>query len=285
MASLQKNAQEGSNREANLGARLECSKQQWAKVETKLEALIKDQAFLKQRCEHHDATIFLLQQADATAFSNVESLQGAHDKLNGEVLALQQKLSATQKDLNDTRDELGKATGFANNLHSGLQKTYHELHKTAMKLDGLESKQTTLADIVEKSNGNLAELTRDHHKSINSMSALQNELEKTNETLSSARGQLDITSGNLHIVKCDLGRTKETVQKLDQGLEHSHACFTGLQKGFEETGIHIARRPSNLPKIDRFIRSPKAAYQHWEHDDDSTNVSSRRSSVVNEVLA
>merc|ERR1711865_909686 len=109
------------------------------------------------------------------------------------------------------------------------------------------------------------------------------ELDKTNDTLSSARNQLDSTENNLHGLKGEMGRTSEVVQRLDHGVELCQATFAGLQKGFVETGgaVHAARRPSKLPSM-----LPKHASDEGRPDSATESTasrgSSRRSSLNND---
>jgi len=63
------------------------------------------------------------------------------------------------------------------------------------------------------------------------------------------RSQLEATNSNIYGVRSELGRTNEAVQRLDHGVELCHAGFSGLQKGFAETGNHMSSRPMTLPKL------------------------------------
>lgn len=248
---LQKNSQEISAREAQLSAKLEGWKQQWSKLHPALEAIRKDTAFLKQGHDHHDSVVHGLQQGYAHTGNLIESLRESHTKLGKDVQSAQQDLSVTQQGVTDLRDGLDRATKFSNDLHTSLQKTEQDLNRTNLKLDGLETRHVALQESFDKTSGAVSELKTEHRKSVSSVQTLHHELEKTNETLCTARNQIDSTNMNLYGLKGDLGRTNDNVQRLDHGVELCQAGFSGLQKGFVETGTHITSRPITLPKLPR----------------------------------
>merc|ERR1719389_583814 len=162
-------------------------------------------------------------------------------------MTLQKDLAKTHQHLSDTSDNLGKTTNLANNLHAGLHKTNDDLHKTALQLDGLDLKHHSLQDTVEKTCSAVGDLMKGHRKAVSNVQTLQHELEKTNETLTTARNHLEDTKMDLHDVKGNLNRTNDTMQKLDLGVEFQHACFAGLRKGFEHTSAHLTTKPTMLP--------------------------------------
>jgi len=248
---LQKSTQEITAREAQLSAKLEGWKQQWSKLHPALEAIRKDTAFLKQGHDHHDSVVHTLQQGYAHNGNVVEALRDSHAKLGKDVQSVQQDLNLTQQGVADLRDGLDRATKFSNDLHTSLQKTEQDLKRTNMTLDGLETRHVALQDSFDKTNGVVSDLKADHRKSVSSVQTLHHELEKTNETLCTARNQIEHANMNLHGLKGDLGRTNDNVQRIDHGVELCQAGFSGLQKGFVETGTHIASRPITLPKLPR----------------------------------
>lgn len=272
-------------REGLLGGRLNDWKTQWSKLQPKLESISKDTAQLKQLTEHHEGTICTLQQGYATTFASIESLQKEHVQTTFDLQGLQQNLTGAQRDLSDTREGLARTNQFASTLQTASQKNDNELRRTALKLDGLETKNTSLCEVFEKTNGCVAELSKEQRKSVAGMQSLKNELDKTNDTLSSARNQLDSTESNLHGLKGEVGRTCEVVQRLDHGVELCQATFAGLQKGFVETGAGVhanaARRPSMLPKLGSVL-AHDASNKQWQDsatESTASRVSSRRSSV------
>merc|ERR1711865_875329 len=240
---LTKSFEDMASREGQLGARLNDWKTQWSKLQPKLEAISKDSAHLKQITDHLDGTICTLQQGYATNFAAIESCQNKHVQVTFDLQALQQALTGTQQDLSDNRQGLSRAKEFANTLQTGQHKNENELRRTSLKLDGLETKHTSLCEVFEKTNGCMSDLSKEQRKSLMGLQNLRQELDKTNDTLSSARNQLDSTEHPLHGLKGEVGQTREVVQRLDHGVELCQATFAGLQKGFVETGgaVHAAK--------------------------------------------
>lgn len=239
-----------TSREGQMGERLNDWKHQWSKLQPRLDSMTKDVAQLKQLSEHHESGICSLQQGCAMNLGSIETLQGTHVKTTFDLQALHQSISSTQRDLADTREALSRAGQFSTTLQSGLLKSDNELRRVSLKVDALESKHISLCDAFEKTSGSVADLSREHYKSATHMQNLRHELGKTNDTLSGAREQLQATETGLVGLRGEMGRTTEVVQRLDQGVEHCHATFAGLQKGFVETGS-AARRLSatTLPKL------------------------------------
>jgi len=286
-ANLRKSFDDMVSREGQMGGRVNEWKHQWSKLQPKMEALSKESARLKQLMEHHEGTLCTLQQGYATNFGCVEVLENKQVQTTFDLQSLQQNLSGTQLDLSDSREALSRANQAANATQIALQKTDNEMRRTSLKLDALETKHFTLCDVFEKTSGSVADLSKDHRRSISNMDNLKHELEKTNETLSSARTQLEATDSSLHGLKGEFGRASEVVQGLDHGVKLCQATFAGLQKGFVETGVHAARRPSMLPKLGSLgqegdLKRPDSATDSTM----SSRNSSRRSSLnADEIIS
>jgi len=277
-ASLQKQFDELITREGQMSGRVNDWKTQWSKLQPRLEAVTKDTAHLKQLQEHHEGSICSLQQGYATSFGSIEALQKQQVQTTFDVQSLQETVSGVQRDSNDIRESLGRAKQFSNTLQGGLQKSENEIRRICLKVDGLETKFGNLCDTFEKTNGNVADLSKEHRRSANSVQNLKLEIEKTNDNLSCARGQMEATDSHLNGLKGEFGRTSEVIQRLDQGVELCQASFAGLQKGFVETGAHISRRPSALPKLTK-VERPDSATESTRSDV-STRSPSRRSSLA-----
>jgi len=228
-----------------------------------------------------------LQQGYATNFGSIEKLQSQQVQAAYDFQAMQQNLSGTQRDLNDTREGLSQANRVSSNLQAGLQKTESELRKTVLKLDGLETKHIGLCEAFEQTNGCVADLSKEHRKSIGNIQNLKLELDKTNDTLSSARNQLEVAENSVHGLKGELGRTSEVVQRLDHGVELCQASFAGLQKGFVETGANESRRRSSLPQglpklskeLGQALESKRLDGPDSATESTTSRLSSRRSSI------
>jgi len=273
---LQKGLGEMTSREAQLGARVEGWKLQWSKISPAIESLRKETAVLKQQGEHHTAVMHGLQQSYATTFGTVEALEGSHGKLRGDLRELREGLTATQRGLDEAHEGLGQATAFSNKLHTALEKTCGDVGRSAARLDSLDARHEALSGGLERAASTVADLSREHRSYAAHVQNLQQDLQRTNETLSTARSQLDAAHSGIQGLKSELGRTNDTVQRIDHGVEICHAGFSGLQKGFAETGTHMSTRPLTLPKLPRGdLRSPRG-----ESSLSTSAHSSRRSSTA-----
>lgn len=269
-AGLKKSVEAIMSREAHLGARVEDWKHQWSKLHPHVEALRKDSAYLKQQTEHQGSLIHGLQQSAADNFSHIETTQQAQEKLHGQVQGLQQGLSTAEHGLGVVQDKLAKLTTLTNGMYDELQKDDSKLHAIDSRLDAQEEAHTALSGRVERVNEGVTELWHNHKKAATSMQATQHELAKTNEGVKAVWDQIGTTNANLSNLEGEMGRANETLQKLKYGVDHCHAEFTGLQKGFMDTSTHVTNRPAALPKIAQ------------ESDGLSTSASSRRPSLSTE---
>jgi chromosome segregation ATPase len=181
--------------------------------------------------------------------TNFQSFKRSHDKMGNDVRTLQHQVLSCQQGLSDTREGLEKTTELTNKLHTSLQETDNELHKACLQLDENETKQNIIKDNLEKTTECVTDLVRGHRKAVGDVHNLQHELGRTNETLHTARGQIESTNAGLNGLKGDLGRTKDTLERVDRGMESCQQNFSGLRKGFQETGHHLAARPMTLPKL------------------------------------
>merc|ERR1712113_601600 len=84
--------------------------------------------------------------------------------------------------------------------------------------------------------------------------SLQRDLDKTNESVSNVRSEIDTANTNFNELRADLTKTIETMNRIDRGVELCHAGFTGMQKGFVETGTHISNKPMTLPKLSQWSK-------------------------------
>jgi len=246
---LQRHFQDMTAREAQLGARVEGWKHQWSKINPALDALNKDAAQQRQQTEHQDHLIHGLQTAYATTFQNFEALQSAQREDRGELKALNESNTSVLRGLEETREDLGKATSFSNNLHTALERTNGELGLASRRLLSIEGAHGRLNENYERTKGHVGDLLSHHRNTAANMQVIQEDLHRTNDTLSTTRQQLEAAGANLNNIRGDLGRTNENVRRLDHGLEMCNSTFTGLQRGFVETGTHMSSRPITLPRL------------------------------------
>jgi len=249
VASLQRGADHRSGKDLDLSRQLDSLKADMCKLQPTVESLRKDSAFLKQRQENHDAAIHTVQQNQGTLHATQETMSHKHERLAREAKALEQSLAATRGGLDHARDGLGQANTNAAALRDNVDKLRLDLHKTSQRVEGAENQHAALSESFSRVVCDAVELSREQGRAASERQALRHELEQTKAALTRARGDLDATNERLQGVGGDLGRTNEAVRRLDDSMDFCHAGFSGLQKGFIETGVHIARRPLVLPKL------------------------------------
>jgi chromosome segregation ATPase len=220
-----------------------------AKLQHGLDTAELDVALLKKNLQHHDTSSQELKEAHESMSTNFHAYKQSHEKMGNDVRTLQHQVLSCQQGLSDTREGLGKTTELANKLHASLQDTNSELRKACLQLDENETKQNIIKENLDKTNECVTDLVRGHRKAVGEMHSLHHELGKTNETLHTARGQIESTNAGLSGLKGDLVRTKDTLERVDRGMESCHQSFSGLRKGFQETGAHLSTRPMTLPKL------------------------------------
>jgi chromosome segregation ATPase len=220
-----------------------------AKLQHSIDAAASDIVLLEKGLERHDTLSQELQQGQEATSTNLQSFTRSHEKISTDVRTLQHQLSKAQQSLLDTREGLDRTTELTNKIHTGLQETDTELHKTCLQLDEVAMKQGIIKEDLGKTSACVTDLVVGHRRAVNNVQTLQHELGKTNDTLHTTRGQIETTHAGLNGLKGDLGRTKETLDRVDRGMESCHQSFSGLRKGFQETGAHISTRPMTLPKL------------------------------------
>jgi len=246
-------------READMRRQLDNLKSQWSKLQPAVEAMNKDNKFLRQRLDQHDVVVHTLQQNHATNHSNHEILQGSHDRSVREVQALQQSMKAVRMAVEENRDALARAGAFANALHSGLDKACADVEKANAKAEALEKQHGALKEALGRTNDAAVTLHSEVRRTNSDVVHQRHEVEKTNEAIDGLRRLLDANSERLSSVIGDVGVASEAVQRLDSSMELCKAGFSGLQKGFVEAGTHLQSRPLTLPRLSTDARlSPSA---------------------------
>ncbi len=132
---------------------------------------------------------------------------------------------ATDKELQSTKDELqGNIDKVSGDLASTSEKVgnlENSLSDTNKKVDSLES---SLADKADTSyvNEQLA-----GKADASDVTALEDELGKTNQTVSDLNGKLETTDQNVANLESELNKTNETVTALDGELEKTNTAVAG----------------------------------------------------------
>lgn len=139
--------------------------------------------------------------------STKDELQGNIDKVSGELASTSEKVGNLENSLSDTNEKVG-------NLETSLS-------DTNKKVDSLES---SLADKADTSyvNEQLA-----GKADASDVTALEDELGKTNQTVSDLNGKLETTDQNVANLESELNKTNETVTALDGELEKTNTAVAG----------------------------------------------------------
>lgn len=139
--------------------------------------------------------------------STKDELQGNIDKVSGDLASTSEKVGNLENSLSDTNEKVG-------NLETSLS-------DTNKKVDSLES---SLADKADTSyvNEQLASKA-----DASDVTALEDELGKTNQTVSDLNGKLETTDQNVANLESELNKTNETVTALDGELEKTNTAVAG----------------------------------------------------------
>ena len=126
--------------------------------------------------------------------STKDELQGNIDKVSGDLASTSEKVGNLENSLSDTNEKVG-------NLETSLS-------DTNKKVDSLENSLKGKADASD-------------------VTALQDELGKTNQTVSDLNGKLETTDQNVANLGSKLDKTNETVTALDGKLETTNTAVAG----------------------------------------------------------
>jgi len=241
-------------REKELGGRLEGWKAQWNKLQPAVDGLKKDVLFLKHASEAHDASIHGLQRGNQTLLESFDSLHGAHSKMSVELDSAHRALKQTNQAVAEAQDNIGHNTSFANGLHSRLDQSAAELSNTLLQLRGLEGKHQALCDVVDRAAEKQDQMLQDSRKAANEAAHMQRDLEKTNDNVATAAKQLEVLSRGLQSNKGELGHISDRVAQIEGSTQAMHGAFTGLQKGFVDSGLEMgpsvaSKKSERLPRL------------------------------------
>merc|ERR1719356_202966 len=254
IGAIQQTIKDILEREKELGGRLEGWKAQWNKLQPAVDGLKKDAVFLKQSAESQDASIHGLQRGQQTLMESVEGLHGAHSKMTVELDAAHRALKQTNQAVAEAQDNIGHNTSFANGLHTRLDQATAELGNTLLQLRGLEGKHQALCDVVDRATEKQDQMLQDSRKAANETAHLQRDLEKTNDNVATAAKQLEALSRGVQSNKGDLGHLADRVAQIESSTQALHGGFTGLQKGFLDSGLEMgptvtSKKSERLPRL------------------------------------
>lgn len=173
-----------------LGGRLDTAETNIDKLQTEMKTVKDDISGLQNTVANLDNTY----ATDEELQSTKTELQGNIDKVSGELASTSEKVGNLENSLSDTNEKVG-------NLETSLS-------DTNKKVDSLENSLKGKADASD-------------------VTALQDELGKTNQTVSDLNGKLETTDQNVANLGSKLDKTNETVTALDGKLETTNTAVAG----------------------------------------------------------
>lgn len=193
-----------------LDGRLDTAETDIDNLQSDMAAVKDDMATVKDDISGLQDTVANLDNTYATdkeLQSTKDELQGNIDKVSGELASTSEKVGNLENSLSDTNEKVG-------NLETSLS-------DTNKKVDSLES---SLADKADTSyvNEQLA-----GKADASDVTALEDELGKTNQTVSDLNGKLETTDQNVANLESELNKTNETVTALDGELEKTNTAVAG----------------------------------------------------------
>lgn len=193
-----------------LGGRLDTAETDIDKLQSDMATVKDDMTTVKNDISGLQDTVDNLDNTYATdkeLQSTKDELQGNIDKVSGELASTSEKVGNLENSLSDTNEKVG-------NLETSLS-------DTNKKVDSLES---SLADKADTSyvNEQLA-----GKADASDVTALEDELGKTNQTVSDLNGKLETTDQNVANLESELNKTNETVTALDGELEKTNTAVAG----------------------------------------------------------
>lgn len=193
-----------------LGGRLDTAETDIDNLQSDMAAVKDDMTTVKDDISGLQDTVANLDNTYATdeeLQSTKTELQGNINKVSGDLASTSEKVGNLENSLSDTNEKVG-------NLETSLS-------DTNKKVDSLES---SLADKADTSyvNEQLA-----GKADASDVTALEDELGKTNQTVSDLNGKLETTDQNVANLESELDKTNETVTALDGELEKTNTAVAG----------------------------------------------------------
>lgn len=180
-----------------LGGRLDTAETDIDNLQSDMAAVKDDMTTVKDDISGLQDTVANLDNTYATdeeLQSTKTELQGNINKVSGDLASTSEKVGNLENSLSDTNEKVG-------NLETSLS-------DTNKKVDSLENSLKGKADASD-------------------VTALQDELGKTNQTVSDLNGKLETTDQNVANLGSKLDKTNETVTALDGKLETTNTAVAG----------------------------------------------------------
>ena len=159
--------------------------------------------------------------------STKDELQGNIDKVSGDLASTSEKVGNLENSLSDTNEKVGNletSLSDTNKKVDSLESSLADKADTSYVDEKVSSVEDKLADKADTSyvNEQLA-----GKADASDVTALEDELGKTNQTVSDLNGKLETTDQNVANLESELNKTNETVTALDGELEKTNTAVAG----------------------------------------------------------
>lgn len=213
-----------------LGGRLDTAETDIDKLQSDMATVKDDMTTVKDDISGLQDTVANLDNTYATdkeLQSTKDELQGNIDKVSGDLASTSEKVGNLENSLSDTNEKVGNletSLSDTNKKVDSLESSLADKADTSYVDEKVSSVEDKLADKADTSyvNEQLA-----GKADASDVTALEDELGKTNQTVSDLNGKLETTDQNVANLESELNKTNETVTALDGELEKTNTAVAG----------------------------------------------------------
>ena len=213
-----------------LGGRLDTTETDIDKLQSDMATVKDDMTTVKDDISGLQDTVANLDNTYATdkeLQSTKDELQGNIDKVSGDLASTSEKVGNLENSLSDTNEKVGNletSLSDTNKKVDSLESSLADKADTSYVDEKVSSVEDKLADKADTSyvNEQLA-----GKADASDVTALEDELGKTNQTVSDLNGKLETTDQNVANLESELNKTNETVTALDGELEKTNTAVAG----------------------------------------------------------
>lgn len=213
-----------------LGGRLDTTETDIDKLQSDMATVKDDMTTVKDDISGLQNTVANLDNTYATdeeLQSTKDELQGNIDKVSGDLASTSEKVGNLENSLSDTNEKVGNletSLSDTNKKVDSLESSLADKADTSYVDEKVSSVEDKLADKADTSyvNEQLA-----GKADASDVTALEDELGKTNQTVSDLNGKLETTDQNVANLESELNKTNETVTALDGELEKTNTAVAG----------------------------------------------------------
>lgn len=213
-----------------LGGRLDTAETDIDKLQSDMATVKDDMTTVKNDISGLQDTVANLDNTYATdkeLQSTKDELQGNIDKVSGDLASTSEKVGNLENSLSDTNEKVGNletSLSDTNKKVDSLESSLADKADTSYVDEKVSSVEDKLADKADTSyvNEQLA-----GKADASDVTALEDELGKTNQTVSDLNGKLETTDQNVANLESELNKTNETVTALDGELEKTNTAVAG----------------------------------------------------------